>query len=171
MDDERWRPPSAGHTHGTAWLLDSTTELRKSSQRHKLEEFLTHIQVSGDPTDENGQLDRVLCIGALVKSEGEGNEGRDVGLQRVVNVVRHLRCDDERYGTKRSRSQRQNAAQDELGFRGPDCFVFAEHGGGPDARPSWAGSGPRAGGCPPMTYATSRTFFLRLAHDSEKIRS
>ena len=57
---------------------------------YKLEEFLTHIQVSGDPTYENGQLDRVLCIGALVKSEGEGNEGRDVGLQRVVNVVRHL---------------------------------------------------------------------------------
>ena len=23
----------------------------------------------------------------------------------------------------------------------------AEQGGGPDARPSWAGSGPRAGGC------------------------
>ena len=88
--EERWRSPSAGHTHGTAWLIDSTTELRKSSQRDKLEEFLTHIQVSGDPTDENGQLDRVLYIGALVKSEGEGNEGRDVGLQRVVNVVRHL---------------------------------------------------------------------------------
>ena len=32
-----------------------------------------------------------------------------------------------------------------LGFRGPDCNVIAEKGGGPDARPSWAGSGPRAG--------------------------
>ena len=28
-----------------------------------------------------------------------------------------------------------------LGFRGPDCNVTAEQGGGPDARPSWAGSG------------------------------
>ena len=61
-----------------------------AAQRDKLEEFLTHSQVSGDPTDENGQLGRVLCVGALVKSEGEGNEGRDSGLQRVVNVVRHL---------------------------------------------------------------------------------
>ena len=37
-----------------------------------------------------------------------------------------------------------------LGFRGPDCNVIAEQGGGPDARPSWAGSGPRAGGCPTL---------------------
>ena len=37
-----------------------------------------------------------------------------------------------------------------LGFRGPDCNVIAEKGGGPDARPSWAGSGPRAGGCPTL---------------------
>ena len=34
----------------------------------------------------------------------------------------------------------------------PDCNVIAEQGGGPDARPSWAGSGPRAGGCPPLIY-------------------
>ena len=27
---------------------------------------------------------------ALVKSEGEGNDGRDAGLQRVVYVIRHL---------------------------------------------------------------------------------
>ena len=60
------------------------------------------------------------------------------------------RSDDERYGTKGSSSQRQSAAQDELGFRGPDCNVIAEQGGGPDAGPSWAGSGPQAGGCPPM---------------------
>ena len=39
-----------------------------------------------------------------------------------------------------------------LGFRGPDCNVIAEKGGGPDARPSWAGSGPRAGGCPTLIY-------------------
>ena len=39
-----------------------------------------------------------------------------------------------------------------LGFRGPDCNVIPKHGGGPDARPSWAGYGPRAGGCPPMVY-------------------
>ena len=39
-----------------------------------------------------------------------------------------------------------------LGFRGPDCNVIAEQGGGPDARPSWAVAGPRAGGCPPMVY-------------------
>ena len=31
-----------------------------------------------------------------------------------------------------------------LGYHGPDCNVIAEQGGGPDARPSWAG------GCPPM---------------------
>ena len=37
---------------------------------------------------------------------------------------------------------------------GPDCNVIAEQGGGPDARPSWAGSGPRAGGCPPMNYCS-----------------
>ena len=37
-----------------------------------------------------------------------------------------------------------------LGFRGPDCHVIAKQGGGPDARPSRAGSGPRAGGCPPL---------------------
>ena len=30
-----------------------------------------------------------------------------------------------------------------LGFRGPDCNVIADQGSGPDARPSWAGSGPR----------------------------
>ena len=29
------------------------------------------------------------------------------------------------------------------------CYCRA--GGGPDARPSWAGSGPRAGGCPTLT--------------------
>ena len=31
-----------------------------------------------------------------------------------------------------------------------DCNVIAEQGGGPDAKPSWAGSGPRAGGCPTL---------------------
>ena len=61
-----------------------------ATQRDKLEEFLTHIQVSGDHTDEDGQLGRVLYVGALINSEGEGNEGRDAGLQRVVFVVRHL---------------------------------------------------------------------------------
>ena len=34
---------------------------------------------------------------------------------------------------------------------GPDCNVIPEQGGRPDARPSWAGSGPPAGGCPLMT--------------------
>ena len=61
-----------------------------ATQRDKLEEFLTHIQVSGDPTDEDGQLGRFLCVGALIESQGEGNEGRDAGLQLVVYVVRHL---------------------------------------------------------------------------------
>ena len=37
-----------------------------------------------------------------------------------------------------------------LWFRGLYCNVIAEHGGGPDARPLWAGYGPRAGGCPPL---------------------
>ena len=41
-----------------------------------------------------------------------------------------------------------------LGFRGPDCNVIAEKGGGPDARPSWAGSGPRAGGCPTLSVGS-----------------
>ena len=36
---------------------------------------------------------------------------------------------------------------------GPDCNVIAEQGGWPDARPSWAGSSPRAGGCPPIIYS------------------
>ena len=44
-----------------------------------------------------------------------------------------------------------------LGFRGPDCNVIAEQGGGPDARPSWAGPGPRAGGCPTLTYSVQTT--------------
>ena len=43
-----------------------------------------------------------------------------------------------------------------LGFRWPDCNVIAEQGGGPDARPSWAGSGPRAGGCPTLTHTQNR---------------
>ena len=34
---------------------------------------------------------------------------------------------------------------------GPDCNVIAEQGDGPDARPSWAGSGLRAGDCPAMS--------------------
>ena len=34
---------------------------------------------------------------------------------------------------------------------GPDCYVIAEQGGGTDARPSWAGSGPRTGDFPPMS--------------------
>ena len=61
-----------------------------ATQRDKLEEFLTHIQFSGDPTDEDSQLGRVLYVGALIKSEGEGNEGRNAGLQGVVYVIRHL---------------------------------------------------------------------------------
>ena len=31
-----------------------------------------------------------------------------------------------------------------LGFSGPDCYLTAEQGGGPDAKPSRAGSGSRA---------------------------
>ena len=42
-----------------------------------------------------------------------------------------------------------------LGFRGPDCNVIAEQVGGPDARPSWAGSGPRAGCCRPWNFKRS----------------
>ena len=34
---------------------------------------------------------------------------------------------------------------------GPDGNVIAEQDGGPDTRPSWDGSGPRTGGCLPMT--------------------
>ena len=59
--------------NGTSW--------RNSS--HTFRSAVTH-------TDEDGQLGRVLCVGALIKSQGEGNEGRDAGLQRVVYVVRHL---------------------------------------------------------------------------------
>ena len=44
------------------------------------------------------------------------------------------------------------AASQWVGFRGPDCNVIAEQGGGPDVCPSWAGSGPRAGGCPPANF-------------------
>ena len=32
-DEERWRSPSAGRTHGTTWLLDSASELLKSTRR------------------------------------------------------------------------------------------------------------------------------------------
>ena len=176
-----------------------------ATQLDKLEEFITHIQFSGDPTDEDGQLGRVLYVGALIKSEGEGNEGRDAGLQRVVYVIRHLDATTNGAGrkahvlkdrtllmTESTKATRhslvkpvkprmassgeqgcgkhhnwhalscrpQQFARDEislmkpafvwLGFRGPDCNVIAEKGGGPDARPSWAGSGPRAGGCPTL---------------------
>ena len=38
-----------------------------------------------------------------------------------------------------------------LGFRGPDCNVIAEQGGGPGARHSWAGD------CPPLIYAVGST--------------
>ena len=54
------------------------------AQRDKLEEYLAHNHGSGDPVDENGHLGRVICVGALVKIEGQGNEGGDAGLQRVV---------------------------------------------------------------------------------------
>ena len=30
-DEESWRSPSAGRTHGTAWLVDSASELNKSN--------------------------------------------------------------------------------------------------------------------------------------------
>ena len=42
-----------------------------------------------------------------------------------------------------------------LGFREPDCHVIVEPGGGPDVRPWWAGSGPRAEGCPPLSVGKS----------------
>ena len=34
-DDERWRSPSASRTHGTAWLLGSASELRKSKANRR----------------------------------------------------------------------------------------------------------------------------------------
>ena len=58
-----------------------------------------------------------------------------------------------------------------LGFRGPDCNVIAEQGGGPDSRPSWAGSGPRAGSCPPMAYTHRAYFVLSPASFPEWISS
>ena len=38
------------------------------------------------------------------------------------------------------------------GFGGLDCNVNAEQAGGPVARTSRAGFGPRAGVCPPLHY-------------------
>ena len=38
------------------------------------------------------------------------------------------------------------------GFGGLDCNVNAEQAGGPVARTSRAGFGPRAGVCPPLMY-------------------
>ena len=55
-----------------------------------------------------------------------------------------------------------------LGFRGPDCNVIAEQGGGPDARPSWAGSGPRAGGCPTLSYTVGQQALLPI-HNGDAI--
>ena len=88
------RRPSSGHRWGTVGRhADKAGEIEgvllhtlkhrvkyvfpscSATQREKLEEFLTHIQVSGDPTDEDGQLGRVLYVGALIKNEGEGNCG------------------------------------------------------------------------------------------------
>ena len=34
-DEERWRPPSAGRTHGKSWLLDSASEPRKSKANRR----------------------------------------------------------------------------------------------------------------------------------------
>ena len=47
-----------------------------------------------------------------------------------------------------------------LGFCGPDCNVIAEQGGGPDTRSSWAGSGPRTGGCPPLIHTMSTSALI-----------
>ena len=35
FDEERWRSPSADHTHATAWLLDSASELCKSKANRR----------------------------------------------------------------------------------------------------------------------------------------
>ena len=51
-----------------------------------------------------------------------------------------------------------------LVFCGPDCNMIAKQGGGPDGRPSWAGSGPRAGGCPPLLHKTTRGRRGKLAN-------
>ena len=34
-DEERWRSPSAGHTHGASWLLESASKLRKSKANRR----------------------------------------------------------------------------------------------------------------------------------------
>ena len=54
-----------------------------------------------------------------------------------------------------------------LWFRGPDCNVIAEQGGGPDARPSWAGSGPRAGGCPTLSLSEVSVVNSNVVEDSD----
>ena len=52
-----------------------------------------------------------------------------------------------------------------LVFCGPDCNMIAKQGGGPDGRPSWAGSGPRAGGCPPLHYTIQLQVIIREQHN------
>ena len=42
------------------------------------------------------------------------------------------------------------------GFAGRIAMLLPSPDGGPDVRPSWAGSGPRARGCPPLQYAYVR---------------
>lgn len=41
-------------------------------QWDQLDEFLTQLEIRNDPTDEISKPNRVLCVSALVKSEGEG---------------------------------------------------------------------------------------------------
>ena len=75
-----------------------------------------------------------------------------------VDDLHHNRIDVNEVGRLGAQSLLVNDAVQRvygLGVSGgPDCNVIAEQGGGPDARPLWAGSGPRVGGCPPNRSLT-----------------
>ena len=129
-DKERWRYPSAGHTH-THTRTHACTHARSLARTH------THTHTHGKQITV---LHCDLINQCLELISGRRNLQRDSRhwpkcLVLVIYVTHNVVHETGIFLAW---------------FRRPDCNVIAEQGGGPDARPSWAGSGPRAGGCPPM---------------------
>ena len=89
---------------------------------------------------------RVLHFGEkLFATVSAAKHGHDA--LNMCNEIRKIaRREDEvvEEGQRRGDAVWQNVLYFWLGFRGLDCSVTVEQGGGPDARPS------RAGGCPPL---------------------
>ena len=81
-----------------------------ATQRDKLEEFLTHIQVNGDPRMKTASW--AVSFVSVLSSRAREKATRVEMRVFSVRCSTSPRYDDERCGTKGSRSRRQNAAQD-----------------------------------------------------------